>query len=484
MKVKKIESWEDLEKVPSILIETKTDGSPRKASLFPNQDISKWGTKLIAHNYPYTLPPTVTQKEATKLSSFLTHNTNRRIDFVRTKDWEFSSSTYPFSLSLDNQHYVYQIWDFDRPLPTANYRLPRSSQAYWMHMGTGFDPEFFVFNRRGNLVPAFKFLPTLEEQEAKMADYLKKYRVYPDSYQTAFRKAYGPYWDGFAAEFQTDPYYCFAYTVDSLQASFKQLINICDSHSYKVKPIDTVNIPNIDSYPPQFKELGCDPSMNAYDQPQNRCLDPNMPIRTAGFHIHFGLKEFAPKSNSEIARLIRMLDYYVAIPNMCILEGIETTKRRKYYGLPGEFRRPPHGIEYRVLSSATMYSPVLVHLALETGRAVIDAALTGNLSQLEREAPDPEKVYHTLLNYDYATARKWLPEITGPLGYYLKYDLATTINELFRIRIKDAFPRWSACQAWKLDSWSSHSSSDDCAISHCTNLLRRATNRKAKVVSL
>ncbi|MDD4586942.1 MAG: hypothetical protein PHC60_00915, partial [Heliobacteriaceae bacterium] len=86
---------------------------------------------------------------------------------------------------------------------------------------------------------------------------------------------------------------------------------------------------------------------------------PGYPI---GGHIHFGGLKVS-------GQLIRALDQYVALP-LLFLENPETARRRRrFYGLLGDFRLKPHGFEYRTPGS-WLTSPELAWVALSLAALV------------------------------------------------------------------------------------------------------------------
>lgn len=95
------------------------------------------------------------------------------------------------------------------------------------------------------------------------------------------------------------------------------------------------------------KMFGCDPSLNCWTgeiiapKPKSESR-----LRSAGFHIHVGYE--SPSEDRNI-KLARAMDLFLGVPSVLL----EPKNQRKQvgYGLAGNMRHQPHGVEYRTLSS-------------------------------------------------------------------------------------------------------------------------------------
>jgi len=87
-------------------------------------------------------------------------------------------------------------------------------------------------------------------------------------------------------------------------------------------------------------------------------------IRFAGCHMHFaGL--LGPET---LARTVKAMDAIVGVSMVALLRGLEDERRRHFYGRAGEYREPPHGLEYRVPSSTVLCHPVVTYLCFDLAR--------------------------------------------------------------------------------------------------------------------
>lgn len=143
-----------------------------------------------------------------------------------------------------------------------------------------------------------------------------------------------------------------------------------------------VNRAELDALSEKSRILGCMPSKNVYgDKPIT--VDPKTyRKRSAGGHEHFGLygtKVFDPRSvEDERHRQVPYLDVFVA--NTCVMLDRDpgAAERRENYGRAGEYRFPPHGLEYRTLSNFWLRGYPLMSLAFGLAHMAI-ATLEGVL---------------------------------------------------------------------------------------------------------
>jgi len=59
------------------------------------------------------------------------------------------------------------------------------------------------------------------------------------------------------------------------------------------------------------------------------------------------------------------------------MQNLDEPVRREYYGLAGEYRLPPHGLEYRSLSCAWIFHPKAAATILDLARRVVVYATSG-----------------------------------------------------------------------------------------------------------
>jgi hypothetical protein len=91
-------------------------------------------------------------------------------------------------------------------------------------------------------------------------------------------------------------------------------------------------------------------------------------FRSAGGHIHFGIGK---TTDARAKRIVKTLDAILGVACVSLFAKYDEPRRRSMYGLAGEYRLPPHGLEYRTLSNAWMVHPVITHLVFDLSRKVL-----------------------------------------------------------------------------------------------------------------
>lgn len=261
-----------------------------------------------------------------------------------------------------------------------NGAFPLDPTFKFIPITVGSDPECFVGDEKGKVIPAWRVFPNHKEEKWNT-----------------------PYWDGVQAEFKVPQDSCLAFLVDDfqrgLQAVRKAGTVILDS---------VVEVPKaiLNKASKAHIELGCNPSMNAYGKQGMVVLNGReLPFRFAGMHMHFGVS-FLANNTTACINTTKALDSMLGLVLTAIGGEEENPIRRMYYGLPGEFRMPKHGLEYRVPASWVMKHPALVHLAFDLARFAINLQI---LNQFEYNwDADEDEVCGIITNSDSAAALKVL----------------------------------------------------------------------------
>ena len=218
--------------------------------------------------------------------------------------------------------------------------------AYNGVASVGSDPEIFVEDEQGKVVPAFTFLDDKEKAGVEV-----------------------PYWDGFQAEFSTEPSHCVAFLADSTQKALSRLherVKIAGNGKWKLTDRSVVDVDQdfLQQIDPKYSQFGCTPSLNAYGD-QGPMMDGAMvPFRMAGGHIHIG----ARLAGIDVDHVVKQMDKIVGVMSVALFRGMEDPRRRYLYGRAGEYRLPPHGLEYRVLSNAWLCHPVIMNFITAVAR--------------------------------------------------------------------------------------------------------------------
>jgi hypothetical protein len=312
----------------------------------------------------------------------------------------------------------------------------------------GCDPEIFV--RDGaSLLPAFEFLPD-KKAPKRFEQFNQVGTNLPDHcYANVF-------WDGFQAEFNTPPQSCIAWIADGVRCGLDGILSEAQIFKAGAK-LTTQNVFQIPSATlltarDEHVMLGCDASENAYGMMGEHVIDSRkLRHRFAGGHIHIGTNhEFFQLDKTQAIKIIRTLDKILGVWAVGAAEGIDNPIRRQYYGLAGEFRMPPHGVEYRTLSNFWFSHPGLVNLVFMMTHSIIRT----NSAVLDRWVAHPQETVETINNCDVPRARKLLKDneevFKEIMGYYF-YSNDDAIMKVAQLGIGNVVKDVEAFEEnWKL----------------------------------
>jgi hypothetical protein len=254
----------------------------------------------------------------------------------------------------------------------------------------GSDPEIFVEDGKNNLLPAFEFLGSKTTTEVRTPE--EQCKVY---------------WDGFQAEFETGARNCLAYHTDSVQRGLRTLINAarkkCPTAKLSGKTVMQISEEMLQSAAPEHVEFGCMPSFNVYGMEGVKLPGREVNIRSAGGHIHFGIGKKTPE---QISKIVKALDAILGVACVSLFAKYDDPNRRVMYGLAGEYRLPPHGLEYRTLSNAWTFHPMIMNLVFDVARKVLVLGERGYLGQVWKGSE--KETIETINTCDVAKAREIL----------------------------------------------------------------------------
>lgn len=132
-------------------------------------------------------------------------------------------------------------------------------------------------------------------------------------------------------------------------------------------------------------EVGCNPNFNAYLRCQNEPIPFTDTMRTGSFHLHLGHDALAYRGSGKYTQTedlqtnpnkvlaIKLLDIYLGCASVLFDKDQTSGARRKYYGMAGEFRPTPYGVEYRVLGNWALRSPETTRLCFDLALRALDA---------------------------------------------------------------------------------------------------------------
>lgn len=231
------------------------------------------------------------------------------------------------------------------------------SENLFQHLGylgstIGSDPEIFCEDEKGNVIPAFAFLGAKDAPG---------------------RGLQVPYWDGFQAEYDTSANSCMQVHGDSLRTGLsflhQKLMQFNKKAKLSSKTVFDISMDLLKNSKKEHVAFGCRESLNAYGMKGREAPGEEVTFRSAGGHIHFGIGDKLKSDKPGIVKMIKALDAVLGVACVSMCAKYDDPRRRQMYGLAGEYRLPPHGFEYRVLSNAWLFHPLIAHLVFDLARS-------------------------------------------------------------------------------------------------------------------
>jgi hypothetical protein len=292
------------------------------------------------------------------------------------------------------------------------------------HLTLGADPEIFVF-ANGKLLPAFEFLPD-KKSGGKM------------------------YWDGFQAEWKYD--HENNHCQNNLVLYTRENLSLLETQAKKRRKDAKLSLTNVVKIPkeilktahPLHIELGCQPSFNAYKLKGEPVYDPReLLYRFAGGHMHFGTWRQRPP----YVKIVKTADSILGIWSVGVARNLDNPIRRKYYGLPGEYRMPMYGqglygVEYRTLSNWWLAAPCVMQVSWDIARLCVRLASSRTYGKLWAATED--EVINTIKNCDAKYAMRILdrnrPMFNWLLGQRYNAHKTRVAYEIARDGLESVIP--------------------------------------------
>lgn len=290
---------------------------------------------------------------------------------------------------------------------------------------TGADPELFVINKSGNVVPGSKILDADGSSDAQLI------------------------YDNAAVELRPSAKSCLEYTMRSLKIQIKRLHRAIDrsryGHTVSLRPAFDISRYKLDTSK-GCNIFGCDPTMIftadgeliAENEPN---VDPEeTTLRSVGYHVHVGNganwgSSYANATAKRSFEALHDIDTQVVMTGLNDLylglfgvlmeqdwaDQVRMRRDEIGYGVAGEFRQQPHGYEYRTLGPWPIRSPIWSWWAGSTARDVFDLVRAGAHKYILPKMDRPE-VCRAINTCDYDLALKlWNEARTHLLDYYDEY---------------------------------------------------------------
>ena len=211
----------------------------------------------------------------------------------------------------------------------------------------GSDPELFLCDESGALIPAGCLLPDGKQFEPNHGPSLVR--------------------DGMMLEMRPVP----GCTVDEAVRNTRQVLmeahELARANGLELNPVACMPVTEntMNNCTPDALIFGCDPDWSAYTgRKQVIQVDAaKHPWRYAGGHIHIGTGKL--RNPRDIIALCKVFDLFVGLSTVLMDRSRKSSARRRLYGRAGSFRPQPHGFEWRVPSNFWLRSPVLTRAIFE-----------------------------------------------------------------------------------------------------------------------
>ena len=278
----------------------------------------------------------------------------------------------------------------------------------------GCDPEVFVEKKEGGLIPAFMFLPSKERPTLTANN--------RDGGRLGNFNGFGGctmYWDGYQAEFTTKAQTCLGHHCDSIAAGLTGVYRAANEKfpgaKLSMRSVFHIDPEALMSDEDEHVAFGCMPSFNVYGLKVNMPPAREVPFRSAGGHIHFGTNRL---THAQAEPMVKALDAILGVACVSLFAEFDDPNRRKLYGLPGEYRLPPHGLEYRPLSNAWLSHPMITNLVIDLARKCVVFGRKNLLSSFWKTTE--EETIDTIIRCDVETSHKILERNREVLKQLLK----------------------------------------------------------------
>ena len=230
--------------------------------------------------------------------------------------------------------------------------------------------------------------------------------------------------DGVQAEINPAYDTCRARHTNEMKSIFQRIQKELKKHkdiTIDWSPTVRVTRAEMNSLKDSNKEFGCDPSYSAYGE-QMQFPDPYKHLyRWAGGHIHLG----STYPGNAIDKLLRQPEKVIPIMdilvgNTCVLIDRDpgNKNRRKTYGRAGEYRTPPHGLEYRTLSNFWLRSNQLMSFVYGMSRLAVSIAANEEISKMVLKAVKIDDIRKAINENDFELAQKNFNKIRSIIEDY------------------------------------------------------------------
>lgn len=331
------------------------------------------------------------------------------------------------------------------------YEFENLHQSLNHNFFVGSNPEVFVEDAEGKVIPAFTFLGSKAEKK------------------DVTRQKCPVYWDGTHAEFNTIAGGCLAYHVDSIQEGLETTLKAAQKVNkdarISIKTVMEIGADVLQNAKDEQLAFSGVPSENVYGLKSKEVPPRELPFRSTGGHIHFGIGK-KNENVDQVKQMVRALDAVLGVCCVSLFAKYDNPIRRQFYGQAGEYRTLKHGVEYRGLPNLVFCHPMITHLTFDLARKCMVFGEKGFLRYWETTE---EETINCIQNNDVDLAHKIMERNKATLlkvfraAYsYLTEKQLENVYHIFYDGVDAAIKNVSDLSAnWKLNGgWVVHSSAD------------------------
>lgn len=255
-------------------------------------------------------------------------------------------------------------------------KISTVASRYLIPMSLGSDPEVFISNGKGGVIPAWELVQNKHS---------------PNNFE--------PYWDGVQMEMRLPSKGCIELLTDAFHCALEKFRAFGPLEMRSVMEMPKTLLSRAKN---EYVALGCSPSSNAYGTLGMPIVNGReLPYRFAGMHMHFGFGSNdgsgvgSKPSEEDLVKGVKCIDRLTGLIFTAIGRDFDNPIRRQFYGMPGEYRLPAHGLEYRVLGSWVMTHPAMIHLAFDSARFALRTSLLNIFNFDASDTEVQEIITHT-----------------------------------------------------------------------------------------
>lgn len=269
-----------------------------------------------------------------------------------------------------------------------------------MPFSFGSDPEFILSDEKGKFRSAIGVVGASKERRLSVGG-------------NHF------FYDNVLAECTVEPAFSREQAVENARKSLETYAEIV--RPFRLNCVSSAEFDDSEMLHRDARKAGCETEMCAYglcEVPANKIkkLFKKTNFRSAGGHVHIGTD--IGRSHEQSVMLVRMLDLFLGISSLLVDRDTQSLNRRKIYGLPGRYRQPTHGVEYRTMGNFWLSSPRLVELVYDVCEHVMkamDERIYENFWTVDRERLESDEFWnaggdpaecHRCHGYDVALVKK------------------------------------------------------------------------------